>query len=141
MPTLSKRSLAKLEQADERLQSICMELIKDFDFSVIHTYRTPEEQMNIYKKGRTYRENKWVKTGVTFTNMDGKVKKSYHNYLPSYAMDLYPFPLDLKDIKRFKEMGARVKQIAKDLNIPIEWGGEWKTLKDWGHFQIPKAEW
>lgn len=28
---------------------------------------------------------------------------------------------------------------SKALNIPVEWGGDWKTLKDYGHFQLPWA--
>jgi peptidoglycan L-alanyl-D-glutamate endopeptidase CwlK len=30
-----------------------------------------------------------------------------------------------------------VKQAAKELNVPIEWGGDWKTFKDGPHFQLP----
>lgn len=26
---------------------------------------------------------------------------------------------------------------AKDLDLEVEWGGNWETLKDWGHFQLP----
>lgn len=25
----------------------------------------------------------------------------------------------------------------QELNIPVEWGGDWKTLKDGPHFQLP----
>lgn len=29
---------------------------------------------------------------------------------------------------------------AHALNIPVEWGGDWKTFHDWGHFQLPWAK-
>ncbi|WP_049613866.1 M15 family metallopeptidase, partial [Yersinia pekkanenii] len=28
----------------------------------------------------------------------------------------------------------------KDVGVPIEWGGDWKTLKDGPHFQLPHKE-
>lgn len=31
----------------------------------------------------------------------------------------------------------QVKTAADELNIPIEWGGHWKTFKDYVHFQLP----
>lgn len=140
MPKFSQRSKDLLEQADPRLQRICNELIKEFDVTVRFTYRTQAEQFAIYRKGRELINGKWIKTGTTFTNLDGKIRKSYHNYLPSYAVDIYPYPVDLKNIERFKEMGQRVKEIAVKMNIPIEWGGDW-NMKDYGHIQIPKKNW
>jgi peptidoglycan L-alanyl-D-glutamate endopeptidase CwlK len=28
------------------------------------------------------------------------------------------------------------EQASKELSIPITWGGSWKTLKDYGHFEL-----
>lgn len=141
MPKFSQRSILTLEQADERLQKICNEAIKEIDFVVSYSYRTSEEQFSLYKKGRRLESGKWVKVGKTVTDKDGKFNKSYHNYLPSYAVDLVPFPVDWKDIDRFKELGAVIKKVAEKLGIEIEWGGDWKTFKDYPHFQIPKKNW
>ena len=30
-----------------------------------------------------------------------------------------------------------MKQAAKDVNVPIEWGGNWTKFKDGPHFQLP----
>jgi peptidoglycan L-alanyl-D-glutamate endopeptidase CwlK len=30
-----------------------------------------------------------------------------------------------------------MKQAAKDVNVPIEWGGDWSAFKDGPHFQLP----
>lgn len=31
------------------------------------------------------------------------------------------------------------KKAAEELQIPIEWGGDWRTFKDGPHFQLPRA--
>lgn len=33
-----------------------------------------------------------------------------------------------------------IKATAKELKIPLEWGGDWKTFKDGPHFQLPWKE-
>lgn len=40
----------------------------------------------------------------------------------------------------FGEIAAQVKDAAEALKIPVEWGGDWVTFKDWGHFQLPWAQ-
>lgn len=30
-----------------------------------------------------------------------------------------------------------MKQAAKDVKVPVEWGGDWKTFKDGPHWQLP----
>ena len=37
----------------------------------------------------------------------------------------------------FGSINDQIQAVAKTLNIPVEWGGDWKTFKDWGHFQLP----
>lgn len=32
---------------------------------------------------------------------------------------------------------SRIQTGQPELNIPVEWGGDWKTLKDGPHFQLP----
>lgn len=34
---------------------------------------------------------------------------------------------------------AQVKAAADALKVPVEWGGNWTTFKDWGHVQLPWA--
>ena len=31
-----------------------------------------------------------------------------------------------------------IKQAAKDLGVPIEWGGDWRSFKDGPHYQLPR---
>ena len=46
--------------------------------------------------------------------------------------------LDIRwDWPLYYKIADAVKQAAKELNVPIEWGGDWKTFKDGPHFQLP----
>lgn len=37
----------------------------------------------------------------------------------------------------YAQLATAMKQAAKDVGVPIEWGGDWKSLKDGPHFQLP----
>lgn len=136
MPKFSKRSQENLATADIKIQQLFNEVIKDFDCTVIYGHRSIEEQFELFKQGREKKDGWWVKTGKTVTNLDGHNKKSKHNYLPSKAVDVCPYPIDWNDIERFKLLATIVKQKAKELNIEITWGGDWVSFKDYPHFEI-----
>lgn len=40
----------------------------------------------------------------------------------------------------FGAIAKQIKSAAAELHIPVEWGGDWSTFKDWGHFQLPWIE-
>lgn len=40
----------------------------------------------------------------------------------------------------YKTFADVMKKAAKELKIPIEWGGDWKSFKDGPHFQLPFAQ-
>jgi len=137
MYKFSKRSRDNLSTASTNLQKLFNEVIKEVDCTVICGHRSPEEQFELFKKGRENKNFKWVvvdKSKVV-TNIDGRAKKSNHNYLPSRAVDVVPYPLDWNDIAAFKKLGEVVKRKAKELGIKISWGGDWQTLKDYPHYE------
>lgn len=37
----------------------------------------------------------------------------------------------------YPAIAIEVKAAAAALGIPVEWGGDWVSFKDWGHFQLP----
>jgi peptidoglycan L-alanyl-D-glutamate endopeptidase CwlK len=37
----------------------------------------------------------------------------------------------------YHRLGAVVKQAGQDVQVPIEWGGDWKHFADGPHFQLP----
>ena len=51
------------------------------------------------------------------------------------------YPVNWMDLPAFKDMGAFVKERAADLGIPILWGGDFRSLHDYDHFElvIPQA--
>lgn len=37
----------------------------------------------------------------------------------------------------YDEIWTDVERAAHALKVPVEWGGDWKLFKDYGHFQLP----
>ena len=37
----------------------------------------------------------------------------------------------------YDRLAKRMKAAAKKENVPLEWGGDWKTFKDGPHYQLP----
>ena len=136
MPKFGKQSLDRLATCHPDLQKVMNEAIKHFDFTILYGYRTPNEQFELYKKGRTFQGGKWVKTGTTVTNLDGKTKLSNHNYSPSTAIDIAPYPIDWNDTDRFEALAEVVKKAAKTVGVSIQWGGDWVTPIDMPHYEL-----
>lgn len=40
----------------------------------------------------------------------------------------------------YKTFADVMKRAAKELNLSIEWGGDWKSFKDGPHFQLPHSK-
>lgn len=138
MYKFSKRSKDNLSTADVQLQKLFNEVIKEIDCTVIYGHRTPEEQFELFKKGREKVDGWWtvVDKSKVVTNLDGTTKKSKHNYFPSKAVDVVPYPINWNDINSFKLLASVIKRKALELGIDVEWGGDWKYLKDYPHWQV-----
>lgn len=57
------------------------------------------------------------------------------------AIDVYAL-VDGKpnwEAAKYQPIAAAFLLAAHDLALHVEWGGNWTTLKDWGHFQLPWA--
>lgn len=146
MPNFSKKSIDRLSTVHPLLSLVMYAAIKRYDFTVLYGRRTPEEQFELYQKGRSLVNGKWVVTDKhsVVTNCDGRKVMSNHNYNPSIAVDIAPYPIDWNNIDRFKEMAKIVIEEAEKLNVPIVWGADWdmdgniKEHKfiDWPHFEL-----
>lgn len=138
MYKFSKRSKDNLATADIKLQQLFNEVIKEIDCTVIYGHRTTEEQFALFKKGRERIDGWWqvVDKSKVVTKLDGNTKKSKHNYYPSKAVDVVPYPLDWNDIESFKLLGSVVKIKALELGIEVTWGGDWVSLRDYPHWEI-----
>ena len=126
MNRYSKSSKNNLSQCHIDLQLICHELLKIFDHSVICGHRSEEDQEKAFNKGNSK---------VHYPN-------SKHNSIPALAVDIIPYPIDWKDINNFSYMGGLFLGIAyilkenKIITHDIRWGGHWKRLKDYPHFEL-----
>jgi peptidoglycan L-alanyl-D-glutamate endopeptidase CwlK len=95
---------------------------------VICGFRGEREQNEAYNRGNS--KLKWP--------------QSKHNQTPSLAVDIVPYPIDWNDERRFRTLGTVVKEIWAQLpeekkeGWSLSWGGDWKTFKDFPHFELRK---
>jgi len=142
MPKFSEQSLNKLNNVNGDLVKILMKAIEEYDFTVIYGYRTPEEQYELFKQGRENDNGEWriVNSSQVVTPYDGINHKSNHNFMPSRAVDIAPYPIDWEhNLNRFQDLSIIIKRIAKDLNINIKWGGDFKKRDEKGNL-IPSPD-
>lgn len=82
--------------------------------------RTPQRQAELVAKGAS----------KTLLSKHLIQKDGY-----GHAIDLAPYPIDWQNLERFKQVGGLMKRAAKELNIEIIWGGDWKW-KDYPHYEL-----
>jgi len=105
-----KRSRKRLEGVDSELVKVVEECLHLMDISIIEGVRSVERQRD------------YVKTGAS------KTMKSKH--LTGEALDLSPYPLDMKSkmgIKRHYYMAGMLRGIAHMMNIKIRSGADWDS--------------
>ena len=92
----------------------------NLDVGILTSFRSWDEQDRLYALGRTI-------PGNIVTNARGG--GSYHNW--GLAFDAAPLENGVisKDIEKFKEMGRLGEQVG------LEWGGNFKDIVDYPHFQ------
>lgn len=96
--------------------------ITDIDFTVLEGLRSRKRQEELVAKGasKTMRSRHLTGHAVDIAPLDGgKV---------SWAWPLY------------HKLAPVIKQAAKDVGVPIEWGGDWRSFKDGPHWQLPRKE-
>ncbi len=154
MPSFGEISASRLATCHNDLQVLFNEVIKYYDCQILYGHRTLSEQMEEYKKGRTYHITKkqWeIKNKFEIvTYCDGEIKKSKHNESPSLAVDVMPYPIEWKDKSgaaffagKVMEVYRRLKEEGK-IKTNIRWGGDWnnngrtidEALIDYPHFEV-----
>ena len=123
-----------LETCHQDLQVLFLNVIKHRDCTIVCGYRSPEEQLELYKQGRDT-------PGRIVTYKDGYDRKSWHNFKPSLAVDVVPYPSLYSDAQEIVEFGNFVQGVAAMLKAygtidhEIEWGGNW-GWPDMPHYEI-----
>ncbi len=138
--SFGRQSRKNLNTADRRLQEIAETVLSYgvMDFSVIEGHRTVERQQELYN------------ADPPKTHIDGVTRKGKHNYSPSLAIDVLPYPAEIngvsvwKDRTRFCVLAGLFYAAAAELGIKIRWGGDWdgdgnnadSKLDDLPHFEV-----
>lgn len=116
MPEYSTISAARLATAHPDLQIVFNNVIRHWDCTVLYGHRTKKEQFKLFNIGRIWDDIKhWVIVGDTVTNCDGYQIKSDHNYMPSLAVDVVPYPIDWKNTKRMIRFIGFVQGVAQSM--------------------------
>jgi peptidoglycan L-alanyl-D-glutamate endopeptidase CwlK len=148
MPNFSKASKDKLASCESDLQDLFNSVINQYDCTIIEGQRSTERQEELLKEGAS------------------RVKHSKHNYEPSKAVDVSPFPIPenwgripytllnkedrehfkraIQELCRFYHFAGYTKGVADNMNIPIRCGADWdgdndfndQTFNDLIHFEI-----
>lgn len=90
-----------------------------YDIRIINGTRTLEEQRALVSAGKS------------------KTLNSRH--LTGHAIDFVAFDEQGRitwEFKYYTAVAKAFKQAAKELGVPIKWGGSWKNFKDGGHIQL-----
>jgi peptidoglycan L-alanyl-D-glutamate endopeptidase CwlK len=118
---LGKRSLERLEGVHEDLRAVIERAITltPIDFTVLEGLRSLERQRKLYNSRAS-------------TTMNSR-------HLTGHAVDIAPY-VDGEvrwDWPLYYPVAAAVKKAAVELNVDIEWGGDWTKFKDGPHWQLP----
>ena len=130
MPKFGKASLERRALLCKDLRRLLDEVIKKYDFSIIESFRDKETQERYYKNGST----------------KAHFGESAHNYNPSFAVDVYPYPCPKKQVKgviqidsdslEWIRMTNLFKVYAAEMGIDIECGIDFKSFRDAPHIEI-----
>lgn len=115
---LSKRSLDRLEGVDEGLIQVVQYAIQvtNIDFAVTEGLRTPERQLELYRKGAS----QIAKGG---THVEGRAVD-----LVAYIGDRISWELNLYD-----DIADAMKLAAIEIGVPLRWGAAWHIpdIREW----------
>ena len=113
----SERSKQHLAEIHDDLYEVVFlaRLISEVPFEITDGLRTIEEQRDYFNNGFS------------------KTMKSKH--LEGLAVDVVPTPVSWEP-EAFLPIAEAMKKAADILDTPIVWGGDWRTFKDYPHFEL-----
>lgn len=122
MYKLGARSLERLQGVHPDLVAVVKLAIQktEIDFTVLEGLRTKERQVQLVASGASRTMNSRHLTGHAVdlgAMLNGKVEWSW--------------PL-------YDKIAKAMKDAAEELNIPVEWGGDFKSFKDGPHWQLSR---
>lgn len=125
MPTykFSERSLNRMEGVHEDMRRLMVESIKQspYDFGITEGLRSVTRQQELVKSGKSQTMNS--------------------RHLSGHAVDIVAY-VDGNvtwDFPVYERIAGHIIGVAAKMDIPIVWGGSWKTFKDGVHFELNKS--
>ena len=117
---LGTRSMQSLSGVHPDMVAVVKRAIEitGVDFTVIEGIRNINRQRELFKAGKS-------------TTMNSR-------HITGHAVDMVPWPVDWEDLERFEVMSEAMKTAAEELEIPIVWGGDWKSFYDAPHFELDR---
>lgn len=121
---LSQKSLDRLSGVHPDLVAVVKRAIEitEVDFEVLEGVRSKARQEQLFKQKAT------------------KTMNSRH--LTGHAVDLgaYVGGSVRWDWPLYYQIADAMKAAAEELDVPLTWGGDWKTFPDGPHFELPWAD-
>ncbi len=116
----SRRSEKNLEGVKPQLVAVVRRALEltEVDFGITEGLRSKYRQKQLVAEGKSQTMNSRHLTG------DAVDVVAYVGGQVSWEWSLY------------EKIAAAFTQASQELNIPVEWGGSWRTLKDGPHFQL-----
>jgi peptidoglycan L-alanyl-D-glutamate endopeptidase CwlK len=116
---LGSRSLQNLSGVHPDLVAVVKLAISKTtqDFTVLEGIRNINRQRELVKTGKS-------------TTMNSR-------HLTGHAVDLAPWPISW-EWEGFYPIADAMKEAAEELDVNLEWGGDWKSFPDGPHFQLSR---
>ena len=116
---LGNRSLQNLSGVHPDLVAVVKRAIEtsEQDFAVLEGIRNINRQRELVKTGKS-------------TTMNSR-------HLTGHAVDLAPWPISW-EWEGFYPIADAMKAAAEELDVNLEWGGDWKSFPDGPHFQLSR---
>lgn len=113
----SKENLQGIHPDLVKVVELAIQLTKQ-DFTVIEGLRSLSRQEELYRKGHS-------------TTLNSR-------HLTGHAVDIVPWVNGSVswDWKYYTEVKLAMFEAAKELDVDIEWGGNWKKFPDGPHWQL-----
>ncbi len=114
--------IEKLKGVHPHLCKVVEESLKRIPFKITEGLRTYQRQQQLFKEKKTRTLNSRHLTGHAVdvaALVDGKVSWDFPHY---------------------QKIAAVMKEVASEYNIPIVWGGDWKTFVDGPHFELDRKK-
>jgi len=124
MYKLGPRSVARLKGVHEDLVKVVERAIQitTVDFTVLEGLRDPIRQKKLVEAGASQTLNS--------------------RHITGHAVDLGAW-VDEEvrwDWPLYHKIAAAMKEAAKELDVAIVWGGDWRTFKDGPHFELDRRK-